>query len=275
LKSGTGIFFAAGIFLVAAGGICAGCSKHRQQRGITIKEGILSVGVEIGYPPMEYYDTDGVTPAGFDIQLAGALAGKMGLTVNYIDTAWEGILAGVQAGRYDIAINITITPERQMAHNFTDPYIENCMVIAALKDSSAKIENPEDIAGHSAAYQENTTAQYFAERLKDRGIHFTSFPYDKIMNCFDDLMLGRVDAVVTDSLAASYYTEKENSPFRICWQGPVDETIGICLKKGNDALTGALNKALDELFADGTMLNISRAVFGRDVVSSVRRQKTE
>jgi polar amino acid transport system substrate-binding protein len=248
--------------------IFIGCTK-RQQHGLTINEGILTVGVEIGYPPMEYYDTDGVTPVGFDIELTKALADRLGLQVKYLDTAWEGILAGLDTYRYDIAVNVTVLPERQNKYNFTKPYIDSSMTIVTLKDSFVKIEKPEDIENYSAGYQSDTTAQYFTERLSNQGISFQTFAYDKILNCFDDLKLGRLDLIVVDNLVAFDYAGKNNSPFGVVWQGHTDEFISVCLKKGNDALTVALDNALDELFADGTLLAISKRIFNRDLVSSV------
>jgi len=244
------------------------CAKQKQG-GLTIEDGILSVGIEIGYPPMEYYDSDGVTLAGFDIDLTKVLAEKLGLRVKYIDTSWEGLLAGLSAGRYDIAANITILGERQKRYNFTKPYIDSSMTIVILKDSPLKIERPEDITGLRAGYQGDTTAQYFTERLRERGLTFSSFSYDKIINCFDDLKLSRLDLIVVDNIAAFDYAEKENSLFKVVWQGSSDEYIGLCLKKGNDALTAALDKALDELFADGVLTEISQKYFRRDLVSSL------
>jgi polar amino acid transport system substrate-binding protein len=247
----------------------------RNQHGLTITEGVLAAGVEVGYPPMEYYDVDGVTLLGFNIELINALAEKLGLKVNYIDTAWEGILAGLDAGRYDIAVNITIIPERQERFNFTKPYIDSSMTIVAAANSSIKIDKPEDIAGYRVAFQGNTTAQYFTDRLREQGVRFTSFAYDKIIYCFSDLQLGRIDLVVVDNIAAFYYTQQtgnENSTFKIIWQGPSDEYIGICLRKGNDALTEALNNALDELFYNGTLLEISKKIFNDDLVTKARRQ---
>jgi polar amino acid transport system substrate-binding protein len=242
----------------------------KQKHGLTIIDGKLSVGVEIGYPPMEYYDTDSVTLIGFDIELTKAIADKLGLTVNYIDTVWDSIFAGLETNKYDIAVNITILPERLQKFNFTKPYIDSSMTIVTAKNSSVKIERPEDIEGYRTAYQGGTTAQYFAERLKKNGVNFTSFSYDKITNCFDDLALGRVDLIIVDNIAAYNYTEKENSPFKIAWQGASGELIGICLKKGNAALTAAIDNALDELFKDGKMREISLKIFNRDLVSSAR-----
>ncbi|MDR1100694.1 MAG: transporter substrate-binding domain-containing protein [Treponema sp.] len=246
-----------------------GCTK-RKQHGLTIKEGILTAGVEIGYPPMEYYDTDGVTLTGFDIELTKVLADRLGLQVKYIDTAWDGILAGLDTYRYDIVINVTILPERKEKYNFTKPYIDSSIIIVTLKDSFIKIEKPEDIENYSIGFQSDTTAQYFTERLSNQDIHFRPFSYDKILNCFDDLKLGRLDLIAVDNLAAFDYTRKTNSPFKEVWQGYTDEYISICLKKGNEPLTIALNNALDELFADGTLLDISQKYFNHDLISSVR-----
>jgi len=244
------------------------CAKQKL-RGATIVDGTLSVGVEIGYPPMEYYEADGVTLAGFDIELTNALAENLGLQVNYIDTAWEGILAGLDSNRYDIAVNITILPKRQERYNFTRPYIDSSMTIVVLKNFPKKIERPQDIQGLKVSYQSDTTAQYFTEGLREQGVMFTSFSYDKIINCFNDLGFGRVDVVVVDNIVAFNYTEREDSPFKVVWQGPSGEHIGICLKKGNDALTSALDNALEKLFADGTLVNISQKIFNRDLVSSL------
>jgi polar amino acid transport system substrate-binding protein len=262
------------LFVFVPALLCGGCAKQkRQPQGLTLADGVLSVGVEAGYPPMEYFDADGKTLIGFDIELAKALAGKLGTGVKFIDTAWEGIMEGLDTGKYDIAVNITILPERQNRYNFTKPYIDSSITIVVRKDSflkgKTKIKKPEDIAGFRAAYQSGTTAQYFAEKLSGRGVDFTSFSYDKILNCFDDLMTERVDLVVVDSIVAHHYAGKADSPFEVVWQGASDETIGICLKKGNDALTAALNNALDELFDDGTLLRISQKIFNRDMVSSV------
>jgi polar amino acid transport system substrate-binding protein len=194
----------------------------------------------------------------------------MGLQVNFIDTAWDGIMAGLDANKYDMAINITILPERQKRYNFTKPYIDSSITIVVLKSFPLKIEKPEDIAKFSVAYQSDTTAQYFTEKLCENGTYFTPYSYDKILNCFEDLRIGRVDLVVVDNIAAYDYVGKADSPFKVAWQGPSDEFIGICLKKGNDSLTVVLDNALDELFDNGTLLKISQKIFNRDMISSIR-----
>jgi polar amino acid transport system substrate-binding protein len=251
------------VFLLLCVSLFIGCVKDSISP--TLEKGVLSVGVEIGYPPMEYYGVDGDL-LGFDIDLVKALAEKLELKVIFFDTAWDGILAGLDANRYDIAVNVTILPERRNNYNFTKPYINSFMTIVTRKGSPLKINKIEDIAGVNAAFQGNTTAQYFSERLNSQGVRFTSFSYDKIINCFSDLKLGRVDLVIVDNIAAFYYTGMENSGLQVARAQPdesSDELIGICLKKGNDKLTGMINKALDELTAEGVVGEISRKYFGR------------
>jgi polar amino acid transport system substrate-binding protein len=90
------------------------------------------------------------------------------------------------------------------------------------------------------------------------------------MNCFDELAVDRVDVILVDSVVAAEYLSRPGNPFLVTAEVSNDEVLAICLKKGNDALTNALNEALDALYADGTLKRISMEVFGNDVVSSVR-----
>ena len=241
--------------------------EPEREKTLTITEGVLSVGID-----SEYYDSDGKTPVGFDIELINALAEKMNLQVIFINTSLEGIPAGLNADRFDIAVNMTITPDYQEKYNFTNPYIKTFMVIIGLKGFSVKIEKPEDIAGKRAAYQSGTNAQYFTEKLREQEIVFTSFSYDKIFNCFEELALKRIDLIVADSIVASDYADKQSLAFEVVWKGQTDEYIGIALKKGNDDLTLALNNTLDELFEDGTMREISHRIFNINIYASAENQ---
>ncbi|MDR1308034.1 MAG: transporter substrate-binding domain-containing protein [Treponema sp.] len=255
--------------LLALAPLWAAC-QPKTGTGLTMKSGVLTVGMEIGYPPMEYIDESG-NVAGFDVQMARALAAKLGLGVEFVDTAWDGIFAGVDTGKYDCIMSaVTVTEPRLAAHNFTKPYIANTQSIVLLKSSSFRPAGPEYLEGLGVAYQEETTSDILMTGLADKGLKFTPYEYAKVMNCFDELQLGRVDAIICDSLVAVDYIALEDSPFEIVWQGSEGEVFGICLKKGNDDLTAALDKALDELFEDGTMLQISRDVFKMDMVSAAR-----
>jgi polar amino acid transport system substrate-binding protein len=229
--------------------------------------------MEIGYPPMEYFDSDGKTPIGFDVELAKALAAKLGFGFEFVDTAWDGIFAGVDTGKYDCIISsVTYTEERAAQFNFTKPYVANSQLLVVRKDAAVKPRTLEETQGLRLTYQAETTSDELAtEWIARTGAKVEVFEYDKVMNCFDELgITKRVDVILVDSVVAAEYLSRPNNPFEITAEISNDEVLAICLKKGNNALTEALNKALDELYADGTLQRISQNVFGTDVVSSVR-----
>ncbi|MDR3144927.1 MAG: ABC transporter substrate-binding protein [Treponema sp.] len=268
LKRLTGVIL---FTLILASGLFAGGAKQ-ESGGLTMKKGVLSVGMEIGYPPMEYYADDGKTPQGFDVELAKGLAGKLGLKFEWVDTAWDGIFAGVDTGKYDCIISsVTYTEERAVNFNFTKPYVANSQLLVVRKDSAVKPKSMEEIKDLRLTYQAETTSDTLAtEWMARTGTKVEVFEYDKVMNCFDELSLNRVDVILVDSVVAAEYLSRPGNPYEITAEVSNDEVLAICLKKGNDALTEALNKALDELYADGTLQRISQEVFGTDVVSSVR-----
>lgn len=234
----------------------------------TIKDGTLMVGMEIGYPPMEYFDTDGSTPIGFDVEVAGAIADYLGLDLELVDTAWDGIFAGVKTDKYDCIISsVSITPERQEEFNITTPYVSNHTVLIVPKGS--EIDSLEALNGHSTAVQAETTSDdYMKAHADELGVEL--FQYDKVMNCFDDLKAGRVDSVFTDSVVASYYLGDDADAYETVWENEELEPIGICLKKGNDALTEKIEEALDALYANGTLKTIATKYFGTDLTEGLR-----
>jgi polar amino acid transport system substrate-binding protein len=257
------------VVLLALGVLFTGCTKKSD--GLTINKGVLSIGMEIGYPPMEYYDADGKTPIGFDVDMGKAIAAKMGLEAKFIDTSWDGIFAGVDAGKYDcIMSSVTINPARQAAHNFSKPYISNTLAMVLLKGSSITARSPEECTGLDVAFQSDTTSDFYMEELAEEGLKYTPRRYEKVMYCFDELKLGRVDVIVTDLAVAIDYVNVADSPFETVWVSPEPEIFGICIKKGNDALTDAIDKALNDLFNDGTMQRISQNIFTADLVSMAR-----
>lgn len=234
----------------------------------TIKEGVLMVGMEIGYPPMEYFDTDGSTTIGFDVEVANAVADYLGLELEIVDTAWDGIFAGVDTDKYDCIIScVSITDERKEKFNLTRPYVSNHTVLIVPNDS--EIDSMEALNGHSTAVQAETTSDdYMKEHSAELGVEL--FEYDKVINCFDDLKAGRADSVFTDSVVAAYYLGDEAANYKTVWENEELEPIGICLKKGNDALTAKVEEALDALYADGTLKTIAEKYFGTDLTAGLR-----
>jgi polar amino acid transport system substrate-binding protein len=257
--------------LVSVSVVFAGGGKQ-QSGGLTGKAGTLTIGMEIGYPPMEYYGPDGKTPMGFDVELGKAIGEKLGLKAEFIDTAWDGIFAGVDKGDYDCIISaVTYTEERAANYNFTKPYVANSQLLVVRKDAAVKPKSLDEVPGLRLTYQAETTSDTLAtEWIAKSGAKVEVFEYDKVMNCFDELNLNRVDVILVDSVVAAEYLSRPNNPYEMSAEVSNDEVLAICIKKGNQALTDALNQALDALWEDGTLKRISQTIFGADVVSSVR-----
>ncbi|MCK9170849.1 MAG: transporter substrate-binding domain-containing protein [Treponema sp.] len=261
-----------------AGMVCTGCSKKSESASgsLTLEKGILKVGMEVGYPPFEYFDADGKTPIGFDVSLGQEVSKRLGLEVQFVDTAWDGIFAGIDTDKYDCIMSaVTITDERKAKYDFSRPYIGNGQSMVLTKDSKVTAKTPEELSGLKVAYQAETTSDIYMTKLADNGLKFEAEEYDKVMNCFDDLKLGRVDAVVADSLVSVDYVNKPDSPFVIAWKADPTEFFGVCIKKGNTKLVDAVNKAITDMYADGTLVKISNDVFGSDMVSGAETQAAD
>ena len=134
---------------------------------------------------------------------------------------------------------------------------------------AVKIMNPADFEGRVIAVQYDTTADYAVTDLIDAGANFEVRRYDKVTQCFDDLKLGRVDAVYVDSVVAAFYT-KDDDAFERTWLDDVPEPLGICLAKGSDSLAAAVEAALDTLNFTGKMNEIAMAHFGDDFTANLR-----
>jgi polar amino acid transport system substrate-binding protein len=251
--------------LVACGSTSA---KSTDSDSYTIKDGTLMVGMEIGYPPMEYYDTDGTTPIGFDVEVSKAVADYLGLEIEYVDTAWDGIFAGVNTGKYDVIFSsVSILESRQQEFNMSKPYVSNHTVLIVPNDS--EIDSLEALKGHSTAVQSETSADdYMKEHAAELGVELKQ--YDKVMNCFDELKIPRVDSVFTDSVVASYYLGDDAADYKTVWENDELEPVGFCAKKGNDALTDKLEEALDAIYADGTLGELAVKYFGTDLSAGLR-----
>lgn len=251
---------------------CFSCSKKVEKGEFTVQKGKLLVAMEVGYPPFEYYDNDGTTPKGFDVLLGAEIAKRLGLQVEYIDTAWDGIFAGLDTDRYDVVMSAaTITEERLQKFDFSAPYIGNGQAIILKKDSTLPIAKMADLNGMKVGYQAETTSDFYAKKVSAaEGWTYVENAYDKVMNAYDDLKFGRIDAVVSDSLVAVDYLAPADTQFKQVWMGTPDEYFGVCMKKGNKALQDKVNAAIADIKADGTMKKIYEEVFGMDLSSSIQ-----
>ena len=102
----------------------------------TVKDGVLTIGFEAGYPPLEYTDDSGLVYQGFDVDMAEEIGKLFGLEVEFVNTSFDGVFAGLDKGQYDMIIaGVSITPERQEAYEMTEPYLSNQLVIVTKKDA--------------------------------------------------------------------------------------------------------------------------------------------
>ncbi len=223
----------------------------------------LKVGTNIGYPPFEYFDVDGTTPIGVDIELAYAIGEELGMEVEIVNTAWDGIFAGLDKGDYDLILSaVTITPDRLLDYSFSTPYIQNYQSIVSLVGGEYQITDPSEFDGLRVAYQEETTSDiYLTEYIATNGITVETYEYANVMDCFTELEFGRVDAIIVDSTVANSYTG-EGSSFDITWQQNENpEEFAVCIKQDNTELTEQVNTALEALKADGTLDEILTKYF--------------
>ncbi len=256
------------VSLLAGCGSTSSSSSESDAGYTTIKDGVLMVAMQIGYPPMEYFDEDGATPIGFDVELAQALADAMGLELELVDTSWDGIFSGVNTDKYDVIISgVSWTEDRSVNQLLSKTYVANAPVLVVANDS--EITDVTDLSGMKVAVQMETTADYLMQSYVEDGVDLDLRQYEKVINCFDDLKLGRVDAVCTDSVIAAYYLGDDATNYKTVWQAEEAEPMCMCFKKGNDALKDAVEAALDELKADGTVAEIAIKYFGSDITADL------
>jgi polar amino acid transport system substrate-binding protein len=254
--------------------LLAGCSadtkeesekpaKEAEKQGIkTIKEGVLTVGSDVAFPPFEYEDEQTQEIVGFDVDLIKEIGKRIGLEVKIQPAAFDSIIQALNAGKFDCVVSaMTITEERKKQVNFSDPYIDSDQSLAVKKGSP--ISSLEDLKGKVVGVQRGTTGELKANEIKEKyGIKEIK-SYDDTLMAFEDLKAGRVDAVVNDYPVTAYLVKKDPA-FEIVARIPTGEKYGIAVRKDSTDLLEAINKALREMKADGTYQQIYEKWFGTE-----------
>ena len=201
-----------------------------------------SVASDATWPPMEYLDAK-KNVVGYSADYIRAVAKEAGLDVDVRNVAWDGIFAGVAAGNYDIiASSVTITPERQKQFTFSDPYCEIRQALVVRADSTVT-ELPQ-LKGKKVGGQIGTTGIFVMQNAKT-GAEIRE--YEDVGLAMQDLVNGRLDAVMCDDPVARYYANKNkdfDQKFKIPLVTPDAEYYGFTLKKGNEALAKQLNMGI-------------------------------
>ena len=214
-----------------------------------VKEGTLTMATNAQFPPYEYYD--GKDIIGIDADIAKAIADKMGLELKIEDMEFDSIITAVSTGKADLGLaGMTVDPDRQKNVDFSDPYATGVQVIIVKEDST--IAKPDDLKGKKIGVQLSTTGDIYAtdDFGKDSVVQ-----YNKGSDAVMALTQGQVDAVIIDNEPAKSFVEA-NKGLKILDTKYATENYAACIAKDNTGLTKAVNKALAELKADGTLQKI-------------------
>ena len=216
----------------------------------TVNAGKLTMSTNAAFPPYEM-TTDSGELEGIDIDVAAAVAEKLGLELQVDDMDFDAALLAAQNGKSDIVMaGVTVTDERQKVMDFSDTYAEGIQSIIVPEDSD--IASADDLTGKAIGTQRGTTGYSYC--IDDYG-EDSVVPFDDGATAVQNLLAGKVDCVVIDKAPAQEYV-KANAGLTILDTEYANEDYAIGMAKDNTALQEALNKALAELKADGTIQSI-------------------
>ena len=231
----------------------AGCSQKEENALNTVEPGKLIMATNAAFPPYEFIEGNEIV--GIDAEIAGAIAEKLGLELQIDDMEFDSIVESVKGGKADIGLaGMTVTPERQEVINFTASYATGVQVVIVTEDSA--ITTVDDLfaegAMHIIGVQRNTTGDLYSTwDLEDAGLA-TIDRYSKGADAVQALLTGKVDCVVIDNEPAKAFVAQVEG-LKILDTEYVTEDYAGAMSKDNTALYEAVNAALEELIADGTV----------------------
>ncbi|TDN91968.1 amino acid ABC transporter substrate-binding protein [Microbacterium sp. BK668] len=226
-----------------------------------VTPGTLTVATEGTYRPFSYHDEGSGDLTGYDVEIVEAVAEKLGLDIQFQETQWDAIFAGLDAGRFDVIANqVSINPEREAKYLFSQPYTVSPGVIV-VKEGDDSIKSFDDLAGKTTA--QSLTSNWY-ELAQDSGAQVEAV--EGWAQAVALLQQGRVDATINDNLTFLDY-EKTNGPTGLKIAVETDDPAenAFAFTKDKQDLVDAVDEALDELRADGTLAQISEKYFGADV----------
>ena len=245
----------------AAAGSATAAAGSDQSLAKVQKAGVITFGTEGTYKPFSFHADGGGDLTGFDVEVARAVAGKLGVKAAFAETQWDAIFAGLDAGRFDAITNqVSITPERQAKYEFSTPYTVSTGVVVVKADNTS-ITSFDSLKG-------KTTAQLLVsdwyKLAQSSGADVQSV--EGWAQSVALVQQGRVDATINDKLTyLDYVKTNGQSGLKIAAETTDKSQSAVALKKGATALTQAVDKALQQLADDGTLTSISQKYFGADV----------
>lgn len=226
-------------------------------------KGTITVGTEGTYAPFTYHETDG-TLTGYDVEVTRAIARKLGVTVEFKETQWDAMLAGLKAGRFDLVANqvALTTPERQATFDKSEPYSWSGAMMLVRADND-DIKSLKDVKGRKAAQTLSSNYGELATKLQAEIV-----PIDGMAQGLLLIRQKRAELTFNDSLALLDYLKKNpDAGLKTAWEAPADEKLGAGLiaNKGNDEALAKISAAIVELREDGTLKKLGEQFFGKDI----------
>ncbi len=214
-------------------------------------EGKLVMATNATFPPYEYYE--GETMVGIDVEIAKALAEKLGMELEIKDVKFDSIITGIETGSFTIGMaGMTVTDERLEKVNFSDPYAKGVQVVIVKEDGG--INSLDDLEGKKIGVQQGTTGDIYASDTPENG-GYGEENVSKFQNgpeAVQALVSGSVQAVIIDNEPAKNYVAA-NEGLKILETTYADEDYAIAIAKSNTDLLAKVNAALKELTDDGTI----------------------
>jgi cystine transport system substrate-binding protein len=224
--------------------------------------GTLIVGLEGTYPPFSFQGEDGKL-TGFEVEFADALAQHMGVKAKLQPTKWDGMLASLESKRIDVVINqVTISPEREKKYDFSTPYTVSGIQALTKKGQEGSITKPEDLKGKKVGVGLGSNYEQWL-RANVQGVDVRT--YDDDPTKYQDLRVGRINAILVDRLAALDLVKKTGDTLAVAGAPFSRLESGVAIRKDNPELLAAINKAIAEMQKDGSLAKISEKWFGADV----------
>lgn len=242
-----------------------GCGSSGEPGGVGEELGLVSgdtltVATEGTYRPFSYHDETG-TLVGYDVEVAEAVAEKLGVEVTFEETQWDAIFAGLDAGRFDtIANQVSITPEREADYVFSTPYTVSNGVLVVSADNN-DIKGFDDLDGKTTA--QSLTSNWNALAQESGAKVEAVEGWAQAVALLDQ---GRVDATINDSLTYLDYANTEDaSGIKVAAETDEESQSAFVATPEREALTEAIDGALEELRTDGTLAELGEKYFGEDV----------
>ncbi len=239
---------------------CGGGSESGDLLDQIRKRGEIVIALEGSWAPWNYHN-EADELVGYDVEVAQRVAEKLGVKASFVEGEFDGLLAGLDAGRYDLVVNgVDIDPERQEKYDFSDPYAYGRTAVIVRGDNR-DIQSMEDLAGKSTANTLDSTYAALAERY---GAEVTGV--DDLNQTFELLFSGRIDATLNAEVSYyDYMKEHPDADIKIAVLAPEVNRTAIPVRKGEEALLAAVNQTLAELSESGELSELSIKYFGTDI----------